>query len=158
MNIAKMLNIYGSFRFLVLFTPKSGALGVDAVGMANKKPRRNGRGWYLSEPQAKARASHCYVLSSKWIKMPLPFCWEYIDARLAPKSLLNGRLFTMRLIIAIFLPWLLFLTIGRPFSGIICLILQITLIGWIPAALWAVFALSQFKTDQKINAAQRISP
>ena len=59
----------------------------------------------------------------------------------------------MRLIIAILLPWLLFFTIGRPLAGIICLILQITLIGWIPAALWAVYALSQYSTDQKIEAA-----
>ncbi|WP_425349268.1 hypothetical protein [Ensifer aridi] len=35
----------------------------------------------------------------------------------------------------------------------ICLILQITLIGWIPAAIWSVYALSQYKTDQKIKAA-----
>ena len=31
--------------------------------------------------------------------------------------------------------------------------LQLTLIGWIPAAIWAVYALSQFKTDQKIEKA-----
>lgn len=59
----------------------------------------------------------------------------------------------MRLLLAIFLPWLLFFTIGRPFAGIICLILQITLIGWIPAALWSVYALSQYQTDQKIRDA-----
>lgn len=41
----------------------------------------------------------------------------------------------MRLAIAIFLPFLAFFTIGRPIAGIVCLILQITLIGWIPAAL-----------------------
>ena len=35
-------------------------------------------------------------------------------------------------------------TIGRPIAGIICLLLQITLIGWLPAAIiWAVYALSQ---------------
>lgn len=56
----------------------------------------------------------------------------------------------MRLLLAIFLPFLVFFTIGRPIAGIFCLILQITLIGWIPAALWAVYALSQYKTDQKI--------
>lgn len=61
----------------------------------------------------------------------------------------------MRLLIAIFLPFLLFFTIGRPVAGIICLILQITVIGWIPAALWAVYALSQWNTDQKIKAARR---
>ena len=59
----------------------------------------------------------------------------------------------MRLIIALLLPWLTFFTIGRPFSGIICLILQITLIGWIPVTLWAVYALSQYKTDKKIEKA-----
>ncbi len=59
----------------------------------------------------------------------------------------------MRLILAVLLPWLLFFTIGRPVAGIICLILQVTLIGWIPAAIWAVYALSQFKTDQKIEKA-----
>ena len=59
----------------------------------------------------------------------------------------------MRLIIAIFIPWLLFFTIGRPFAGLFCLFLQISLIGWIPAAIWAAYALSQYKTDQKIRAA-----
>ncbi len=61
----------------------------------------------------------------------------------------------MRLIIAFLLPWLTFFTIGRPFAGLLCLILQITLIGWIPATIWAVYALSQYKTDQKIEQALR---
>lgn len=57
----------------------------------------------------------------------------------------------MRLLIAFLLPWLTFFTIGRPFSGIICLILQVTLIGWIPATIWAVYALSQYNTEKQIN-------
>ncbi len=61
----------------------------------------------------------------------------------------------MRLLLAIFLPFLAFFTIGRPIAGIICLILQITLIGWIPAALWAVYALSQWNTDRKIAEMRR---
>ena len=59
----------------------------------------------------------------------------------------------MRLIIAILLPFLVFFTIGRPIAGIICLILQITLIGWLPAAIWAVYALGQYNTDKKIREA-----
>jgi uncharacterized membrane protein YqaE (UPF0057 family) len=59
----------------------------------------------------------------------------------------------MRLLIALILPWLTFFTIGRPFAGIFCLLLQITVIGWLPATIWAVYALSQYKTDQKIKAA-----
>ncbi len=59
----------------------------------------------------------------------------------------------MRLLIAIFVPFLAFFTIGRPIAGIICLILQLTLIGWIPASIWAAFAVGQYKTDKKIEAA-----
>jgi uncharacterized membrane protein YqaE (UPF0057 family) len=59
----------------------------------------------------------------------------------------------MRLLLAIFLPFVTFFTIGRPISGLVCLILQITLIGWIPAAIWAVYALGQYKTDKKIEKA-----
>jgi len=60
----------------------------------------------------------------------------------------------MRLLLAIFLPFSVFFTIKRPLAGIICLILQITLIGWIPAALWAVYALSEYSTDKKIKEQQ----
>jgi uncharacterized membrane protein YqaE (UPF0057 family) len=62
------------------------------------------------------------------------------------------RFLNMRLFLAIFLPWLQFFTIGRPFAGVICLVLQITVIGWIPAAIWSTYALNQYKTDQKIKA------
>jgi uncharacterized membrane protein YqaE (UPF0057 family) len=59
----------------------------------------------------------------------------------------------MRLLLAIFLPFVAFFTFGRPFAGIICLLLQITLIGWLPAVIWAVYALGQYKTDKKIERA-----
>ena len=59
----------------------------------------------------------------------------------------------MRLLLALLLPFSVFFTIGRPFAGLLCLILQITLIGWVPAAIWAVYALSQYKTDRKIQEA-----
>ncbi|MDP6689901.1 MAG: YqaE/Pmp3 family membrane protein [Alphaproteobacteria bacterium] len=57
----------------------------------------------------------------------------------------------MRLLIALLLPWFLFFTIGRVFAGIICLILQCTLIGWVPAAIWAVYALSQYNMDKRFE-------
>ena len=59
----------------------------------------------------------------------------------------------MRFLLAIFLPWLQFFTIGRPFAGVFCLLLQLTLIGWLPATIWSVYALSQYKTDKKIERA-----
>jgi hypothetical protein len=57
----------------------------------------------------------------------------------------------MRFLLALLLPWLQFFTIGKPISGLVCLLLQLTVIGWIPAAIWSVYALSQYKTDQKIR-------
>ncbi|TAL86464.1 MAG: YqaE/Pmp3 family membrane protein [Rhodanobacter sp.] len=59
----------------------------------------------------------------------------------------------MRFLIALLLPWLTFFTIGRPIAGVICLLLQLTLLGWLPATIWAVYALSQYKTDKKIEKA-----
>ena len=59
----------------------------------------------------------------------------------------------MRLLIALLLPWLTFFTIGRPVAGVICLLLQLTLIGWLPATIWAVYSLGQYKTDKKIEKA-----
>lgn len=59
----------------------------------------------------------------------------------------------MRLLIALLLPWLTFFTIGRPFAGLICLILQVTVIGWAPAAIWAVYSLGNYNTDKKIKEA-----
>jgi len=59
----------------------------------------------------------------------------------------------MRLLISLVLPWLTFFTIGRPIAGIICIILQITLFGWLPATIWAVYSLSQYNTDKKIKKA-----
>ena len=52
-------------------------------------------------------------------------------------------------LIAIFLPFLSFMLRGRILTGIICLILQITLIGWIPAAVWAVISLQNSRADKR---------
>ena len=59
----------------------------------------------------------------------------------------------MRLLIALFFPWLQFLTMSRPLSGIACLLLQMTLIGWPAATIWSISARSQYRTDQKIARA-----
>lgn len=52
-------------------------------------------------------------------------------------------------LIAIFLPFLSFMLRGKVLTGIICLILQITLIGWIPAAVWAVISLQNARADRR---------
>ena len=55
----------------------------------------------------------------------------------------------MRYLIALLLPWLAFFTMGKVFQGILCLILQLTLIGWLPAALWAVISVSNYHAEKR---------
>jgi len=45
------------------------------------------------------------------------------------------------ILIAVLLPWLSFFLRGKILSGLLCIVLQITLIGWLPAAIWAVASL-----------------
>ena len=52
-------------------------------------------------------------------------------------------------LIAILLPWLSFFLRGKIFTGILCLILQITILGWIPAAIWAVVSLNNARADKR---------
>ncbi|MEN2416154.1 MULTISPECIES: YqaE/Pmp3 family membrane protein [Flavobacterium] len=54
-------------------------------------------------------------------------------------------------LIAIFFPCISFLLRGKIFTAIICLILQITLIGWVPAAIWAVLSLQNSRADRRNN-------
>jgi uncharacterized membrane protein YqaE (UPF0057 family) len=61
----------------------------------------------------------------------------------------------MRYLIAVLLPWLAFFTMGMPISGIICLILQLTVIGWLPAAVWAFFAINNYYAEQRDRELRR---
>ena len=61
----------------------------------------------------------------------------------------------MRYVIALFLPWLSFFTMGMPISGIVCLILQLTVIGWLPAAIWAFFAINNYYGERRIDELRR---
>lgn len=57
----------------------------------------------------------------------------------------------MRYVLAFFLPWLSLILQGKVLSGIICLLLQITIIGWIPAFIWAVTSLNRMYADRRTN-------
>ncbi|MDR2236359.1 MAG: YqaE/Pmp3 family membrane protein [Chryseobacterium sp.] len=53
------------------------------------------------------------------------------------------------MLLAILLPFLSFMVRGKIITGIVCLILQITLIGWLPAAIWAVLSLNNARADRR---------
>lgn len=57
----------------------------------------------------------------------------------------------MRYVLAFFLPWLSLILQGKVLSGILCLILQLTIIGWIPAFIWAATALNRMYADRRTN-------
>jgi uncharacterized membrane protein YqaE (UPF0057 family) len=58
-------------------------------------------------------------------------------------------------LIAILVPWLSFFLRGRLITGLICLVLQCTLIGWIPAAIWAVIDLQNARADRRMRRMMR---
>ncbi|WP_413534002.1 YqaE/Pmp3 family membrane protein [Empedobacter brevis] len=55
------------------------------------------------------------------------------------------------IILAVLLPWLSFILRGKIIQGVICLILQITLIGWLPAAIWAVASLLDGRNKSRMK-------
>ncbi|WNM17977.1 YqaE/Pmp3 family membrane protein [Flavobacterium capsici] len=57
----------------------------------------------------------------------------------------------MRYVIAFFFPWLSLLLQGKILSGILCLLLQITIIGWVPACIWAFTSLNRMYADRRTN-------
>ena len=62
----------------------------------------------------------------------------------------------MRYLLAIFFPFAVFFTMGKIGQGILCLILQLTIIGWLPATIWAFVSIGGYhadkRTDRIVNA------
>lgn len=58
------------------------------------------------------------------------------------------------ILIAVLFPWLSFLLRGKIFRGLLCFILQITLIGWLPAAIWAVASQIDARNKKRIKNLQ----
>jgi len=55
----------------------------------------------------------------------------------------------MRYLIAILLPPIGMLTVGKVFQAILCLLLIITVIGWPIAAVWAVLVVNSSLADTR---------
>ena len=53
------------------------------------------------------------------------------------------------MLLAILLPGLSMMVNGHFLRGVLCFILQITLITWIPAAIWGVASLSQDRANER---------
>jgi uncharacterized membrane protein YqaE (UPF0057 family) len=55
----------------------------------------------------------------------------------------------MLYLFAIIFPPIAFFGAGKPGQGILSIILMITLIGWIPAAIWAILVVNSRNTDKR---------
>jgi len=63
---------------------------------------------------------------------------------------MSGRSF-----LSVWRPWLLFFTIGRPFAGIVCVLLQMTGIGWPIAINWAISGLEKYEAGKTMRRSLR---
>ncbi len=55
----------------------------------------------------------------------------------------------VRLPVAVMLPGLTFYRMGRELPGLICHLLQASIVGWLPAILWATYATRQVERRQR---------
>lgn len=53
------------------------------------------------------------------------------------------------MLLAIFFPFLSFLFRGKIISAIVCFILQVTLVGWLPVSIWAVMSLYNSRAEKR---------
>jgi uncharacterized membrane protein YqaE (UPF0057 family) len=67
----------------------------------------------------------------------------------------------MRYLLAVLLPPVAMLLCRKVFQAILALILQLTILGWIPASLWALFVVNSHLADVRnaklISAIERSS-
>lgn len=55
----------------------------------------------------------------------------------------------MRQVTAVLLPGPVFFAIGRPGTGLVCLALQLSIVGWLPAAVWAARATRRLQASRE---------
>jgi uncharacterized membrane protein YqaE (UPF0057 family) len=58
--------------------------------------------------------------------------------------------------VAVLLPWLALLLEGHVFQAAFCLGLQLTVLGWIPAAIWAVAVVNQNRREREYREMLRV--
>ena len=60
---------------------------------------------------------------------------------------------SMKYLIAIVLPPLGMLLVGRVLLAVVCLLLQVTILGWPLAAIWAVLVVNNAENDKRLRRA-----
>jgi TM2 domain-containing membrane protein YozV len=59
------------------------------------------------------------------------------------------------ILLAIIFPGISFLLRGKILSAILAIILQLTLVGWLPVAIWAVVSLVNSRNNKRMDEMER---
>jgi uncharacterized membrane protein YqaE (UPF0057 family) len=59
----------------------------------------------------------------------------------------------MKYVLAILLPPLGLLSVGRSGQALVCLVLMLTIIGWPLAAVWALLVVNSAETERRVRRA-----
>lgn len=57
----------------------------------------------------------------------------------------------MKYLLAILVPPLGMLVVGRPLTALLCLLLMLTVVGWPIAAIWAVLVVNSAENDARLR-------
>jgi uncharacterized membrane protein YqaE (UPF0057 family) len=60
------------------------------------------------------------------------------------------------IVVAVLLPWLALLLHKHVFQAAFCLGLQLTVLGWIPAAIWAVMVINDDRRERQYRQMLRL--
>lgn len=61
----------------------------------------------------------------------------------------------MKYLIALFFPALAFLMCGKWVQALIALVLQVTILGWLPATIWAFLVINSHHADKRADRLER---
>jgi uncharacterized membrane protein YqaE (UPF0057 family) len=60
------------------------------------------------------------------------------------------------IVVAVLLPWLALLLNRHIFQAVLCLGLQLTVLGWVPAAVWAVLIINEDRRQRQYREMLRV--
>ena len=102
-------------------------------------------------PRIVSKSSSGYGLTSTLFPLASSFQVSPLAslARSDPTRGFALHLLVLYMLLAILLPGISMILNGHVFKGVVCGVLHLTLIGWIPAAIWAVASRSQDLAEKR---------
>ncbi|MEH3147546.1 MAG: YqaE/Pmp3 family membrane protein [Methylobacterium frigidaeris] len=58
--------------------------------------------------------------------------------------------------VAVVFPWLVLMQRDRPVQAVLCLLLQLTVVGWPPGVLWAVIVIHRENQQRRLSRMRRL--